>query len=367
MNFFDEKHQAQWRDERTFYRVLLVILETIAILSYVLLFVFLRRENRILFFTLFVLASLVASLGNVYLGIYRIHTISTYLKTAKSLKNAKETEIQGKVLFSSKPLSTPYGMKMKLLTLGFEDKERDIYLPIYFLKDYQGKNISFLLKENIIVGETEGEEDAFDLFPPKSLKNSMKKSSLVVLASASILSLVTLWSGSLMLKPKKEESLRLFVTSYGTNAEPIKKALLSQVQNGLIDVDVLNYAPDTFAYGTVFETAGTVDTDILILPSHFFKEENYPSYLAPLNEALLNEYLPKDYASFSSYQEEKYGIEFWNKETKQKNLLSENINLEDKKNTADSYLLFFNKDSVNLGEKSENAYRALSVLFREEA
>lgn len=149
---------------------------------------------------------------------------------------------------------------------------------------------------------------------------------------------------------KKNEEITIYIASYHTNDEEIKKMILDNLSDEIVNVNILSYNINDTYFGTTLSSVAITDTDIIIIPEEYATEKIVVPYFANLNSYILDS--EKAFKFNNNY----YGIEIYNKNN-ETNKLADMIAFNTIETNHEKYYLFVNKDTVNFNSVVSTNYK----------
>ena len=143
--------------------------------------------------------------------------------------------------------------------------------------------------------------------------------------------------------PGYDEKVVIFIGSKHVEVERLESDLYKGFEGTKIEEIFVDYSnPKDSDYSIVFNTRGTVNTDILILTSDYILEGDYSNFFAKIDDKLISQYQIDDSKLFKDSDNFVYGIDVTDY-------------LKNYINTNETYYLFFNKKSEKIAYLNENS------------
>lgn len=152
--------------------------------------------------------------------------------------------------------------------------------------------------------------------------------------------------------PSYDERISIFIGTKFVETEKLESQLYTGFDGTKIEEVYVDYSnPDGNDYAIIFNTRGTVNTDILILTKGYILDGDYDNLFVKIDQKIINEYNLEDEKLLYDTDGLVYGIDITQY-------------LKGYIKGDETYYLFFNKNSEKIGylnDNSDNDY-ALKIL-----
>ena len=153
-------------------------------------------------------------------------------------------------------------------------------------------------------------------------------------------------------RPKNEETITLFVSSYSQNSDNLQKYLEEKAPSYIREINIIVANPKSTDLDYLMVNRGLNKADIFILPESYLFEDLINNQFVLLNEEILNSYF--------SYQSDSYN----------KGILIHDIGESDnslmtftnEKYDDERYYLFYRNNSIHAGGLNNSSYDT-SLIF----
>lgn len=160
-------------------------------------------------------------------------------------------------------------------------------------------------------------------------------------------------------KPEKEEKVSMFLTCNSCD-EMLSVSINEDLPDDIRTFDLGIFSQDNVFYGPYFNTYGK-DSDMVVLTQRFSDICECDKYFMPLNEDVIRSYFGD--VEFFYYQSIPYGIKIFDKDTKE-GMATDRIEYC-KEGEEENVYLFFNANSVHVGELSSNSVDEAALIILE--
>lgn len=358
--YYTENTIQEEKSQFGFYLFLLILSDVLSLVGILLFFLFMNRHTRILFLIFIILLGLWFVFASLYFPFRRLFPLRKRMSFEKRILNSSKEKITGVVKDISPSISSPYEIRVKPITILLDGESKVFYLdeeiPLSFAKD---EEVTLWIANRLIVGDMKKEDSPLPYgHEGEAFNQHVKKFWPAYLFSSLLVIVLSAWGSGLGTAIKPEEKISFFSISYPIQEDKLKQDLMN-FDSSFLEVDCLNYTPDT-PYQNTLITAGLVDSDILLLPKGTLSDADALRATALIPEETLKTLFPPSIPY--KIEEKTYGILFHQK-GEEKHLRIDSYLDYGKGDKEESYLLYFNLESCNLGslKKDSKTDRALKV------
>lgn len=160
-------------------------------------------------------------------------------------------------------------------------------------------------------------------------------------------------------KPAIEETVSMFLTCNSCD-EMLLSEINDDLPEGIRRFDLGIFSRDNSFYGPYFNTYGK-DSDMVVLTQKFSDMCDCAKYFAPIDEELIKSRLGD--VELFYYNDVPYGVKIYDKDTKE-GMATDRIDYC-KDGEEENVYLFFNVNSVHIGELSENSVDECAFIILE--
>ena len=187
----------------------------------------------------------------------------------------------------------------------------------------------------------------------KTIFKSIKKRWYVYISTIVVTSFAVSYYVDFANKPRNEETLTIFTSSFNINNSVFRNKLLENSPDYLREVLNFNVSPQDRSFSYYFQNQGLNVADIFILPETVLFDELLQKQFAVLDENYLN--------NFFTYETEptNHGILVHKKGDTNNNLLQFT-----KDSFDDNYYLFYRINSIHAGMLNNSSYDTSIVLTK---
>ena len=150
--------------------------------------------------------------------------------------------------------------------------------------------------------------------------------------------------------PSYDEKVQVFMAVANIDAEGLGGELYIGFDNTKIQEVFVDFSnPNGDDFSLIFNTRGTVNTDILIMSDTYINQGDYNKFFAGYTHQQISKYLQGDFDYLYDSDGLIYGIRV-------------NDYLQDYINTDEDLFLYFNKKSEKIGELSDNSKNDYAII-----
>lgn len=154
-------------------------------------------------------------------------------------------------------------------------------------------------------------------------------------------------------RPKNEETINLFVTSYTQKSEPLYDYLKEKSPSYLREINITLVNPKSADFGYFMVNKGLNKADMFILPESYLFDELLDNQFATLNEEVINPYFT--YTTDSS----NHGILLHDVGDNDNNLLQ----FKSEQFTDEKFYIFYRVNSLHIGALNAKSKADTAFLF----
>ena len=150
--------------------------------------------------------------------------------------------------------------------------------------------------------------------------------------------------------PSYDEKVQVFMAVENIDAERLGEELYKGFDNTKIQEVFIDFSsPNGDDFSLIFNTRGTVNTDIIIMSDTYINQGDYSKFFVGYTHQQISKYLQGDFDYLYDSDGLIYGIRV-------------NDYLEDYIKTDDDLFLYFNKKSEKIGELSDNCENNYAII-----
>ncbi len=366
--YYTENTIKEEKSQFDFYLFLLIISDVLSLIGILLFFLFMNRDNHILFLILTLLLGFWLVFTSVYFLFRRLLPLRKRMTFEKRITSSQKEKITGIIRDISPSISSRHEIRVKPITILLDGENKVFYLDDEIpLTMNEGEEATLWVANRLIVGDSKKEDCPLPYgHEGESFTRHIKKFWPAYFFSSLLVVPLCVWLSQLKIAVKPEEKISFFSISHHIEEDQLKKDVVA-FDSSLLEVDCLNYTPAT-PYQSTLITAGLVGSDILLLPAGTLPDEDASRATAPIPDETFTALFP--FLTPYQIEEKTYGILFHKKGEEKHLRLDSYLDYGRGDEESAFYLLYFNLESCNLGSlkqdsKTDRALRVAQYLLGE--